>query len=238
MAGNSMDDNCDGNVDDLLNTRTEPELFEYDLVGPDGSDNLFDFEGHLVEMMAVIVFTGGHVWIGSVPCGAQCIRNVDPGSLGGQVYNDGVTNQLRMYFNPSIEAIGFYIWIQMGLFHWRFWVAIHRPRRRDLMADNIPGGAFGVFTATPVDYLVLDGELGDGFGIDSIEVVWTTYTDSDLDGFTEAVIVMTQSQCQSRCAWEPANGIDDDCDGAVDGGAESFDDLQTFEDTWNRLEVH
>ena len=32
------------------------------------------------------------------------------------------------------------------------------------------------------------------------------------------------------------NGIDDDCDGAVDGGAvESFDDLQTFEDTWNPI---
>ena len=61
------------------------------------------------------------------------------------------------------------------------------------MADNIPGGAFwGFHFATPVDYLVLDGELVDGFGIDNIEVVWTTYTDSDSDGFTETGgIVMT-----------------------------------------------
>ena len=44
------------------------------------------------------------------------MRNLAHGSLGGQVYNDGVTNQLRMYFNPSIEAIGFYVLDQDGTF--------------------------------------------------------------------------------------------------------------------------
>ena len=42
----SVDDNCDSNVDDMLNTRTEPELFEYDLLESGWtSEPLFDFEG-------------------------------------------------------------------------------------------------------------------------------------------------------------------------------------------------
>ena len=32
MTGNAIDDNCDGNIDDVVDTRTEPDLFEYDLI--------------------------------------------------------------------------------------------------------------------------------------------------------------------------------------------------------------
>ena len=85
----------------------------------------------------------------------------------------------------------------------------------------------GLQFATPVDYLILDGELGDGFGIDNIEVVFTTYTDSDSDGFSEA-----SGDCDDNnpnvnpsIPEDYTNGIDDDCDGAIDGGA-----VETFED--------
>ena len=160
------------------------------------------------------------------------------GTLVGQVYNDGVTNQLRMYFTPAIEAIGFYVLDPDGLFSLEALLGTQSVvvAEEQLTADDIPGGAFwGLQFATPVDYLVLDGELGDGFGIDNIEVVFTTYTDSDSDGFSEA-----SGDCDDNnpnvnpsIPEDYTNGIDDDCDGAIDGGAlETFEDPLTFENTW------
>ena len=81
-------------------------------------------------------------------------------------------------------------------------------------------------------YIELDGPLQDGFGVDNIEVVWSSSTDSDGDGFTEV-----DGDCDDE---NPAihpdaiedlnNGIDDDCDGAIDGGAvEVFDDVVLWE---------
>ena len=228
-----------------MNTRTEPELFAYDSVesGWDRTD-LFDFEGSFSGDDGSSLYSS----VGLSMFGSDQFRvlpnvygTLTHGSLGGQIYNDGVTNPTEDVF----QSIHRGDWILYFGSRWDFFTgslfgfAIHRPRRRDLDGGQYSGGHFGAFTfATPVDYLVLDGELGDGFGIDNIEVVWTTYTDSDLDGYTEAGgdCDDTNPNVNPSVPEDYTNGIDDDCDGAVDGGAvESFDDLQTFEDTWNPI---
>ena len=242
MMGNGVDDNCDGSIDDLVDTRTEFGLWEYDLsdAGWTQSD-LFDFEGSfsgddgssLYSSVGLSLFGSSQFRVLPNTYGALA-----HGSLAGQVYNDGSTNQLRFYFTPAIEALGFYVLDPEGVFSLEAFSGTQSIVfvEEDLSANDIPGGSFWGFTfSTPVDYLVLDGELHDGFGIDNIEVVWSTYTDSDLDGFSEA-----GGDCDDddpnvnpSVVEDYTNGIDDDCDGAVDGGAvESFEDPQIFEDTW------
>ena len=202
MTGNGIDDNCDGNIDDVVDTRTEPDLFEYDLIEAGWlQTDLFDFERSFSGDDGSSLYSS----VGLSMFGSSQFRvlpnvygTLPHGSLAGQVYNDGVTNQLRMYFTPSIEAIGFYILDpDIGTFSLEAFLGIQSivTAEETLVADDIPGGAFwGLQFATPVDYLVLDGELGDGFGIDNIELVFTTYTDSDSDGFSEGqpgIVTMT-----------------------------------------------
>ena len=245
ITDNGIDDNCDGNIDDAVTVRTEWSLFEYDLAeaGFTQSD-LFDFEGSfsgddgssLYSSVGLSLFGSSQFRVLSNVYGS-----LPHGGLAGQVYNDGDSNQLRMYFTPSIEALGFYVLDPEGVFTLEAFMGAQSvvSVEQTLLSDDIPGGAFwGLRFDTPVDYIVLDAELNDGFGVDNLEVVWSTYTDSDLDGFSEAAGDCDDSNpdVNPAMAEDYTNGIDDDCDGAVDGGSvEVYEDEGTFDVDWTAI---
>mgnify|MGYP001426475465 CR=1 FL=1 len=103
----------------------------------------------------------------------------------------------------------------------------------DLSADNVPGGRFmGLLFTSSVDFVSIQGDLADGFGIDDLAVVWSTETDVDGDGYTEV-----DGDCDDEdpnihpgMTEDLNNGIDDDCDGAIDGGnIVVYDDFALWE---------
>ena len=143
-----------------------------------------------------------------------------------------------MYFTPTIQSIGLYILDGEGTF--TFEASENNQSvlttELDVQCDDLPGGQFVGFTFdNPIDYLSIDAELLDGFGVDNIHVVWTTYIDADGDGVspsggdcddTDPNIFPGQIE-------DLSNGIDDDCDGAVDGGNISIvSDYPTWSQTF------
>ena len=228
IAANGVDDNCDGSVDDVAIVREQFSFWEADQTqrGWTQSD-LFDFEDSFVGDDGSALYTT----VGLSMFGSSQFRVLDnvygalpSGYLGGQIYNDGNSNQLRMYFTPTVQSIGFYILDGDGTFVFEAFENNQSllVTEQEIHSDNLPGGQFvGLTFDNPVDYLTIDAELLDGFGIDNVHIVWTTYIDSDNDGYspsggdcddTDPNVFPGQTE-------DLSNGIDDDCDGAVDGGS-------------------
>ncbi|MCA9583683.1 MAG: putative metal-binding motif-containing protein, partial [Myxococcales bacterium] len=87
--------------------------------------------------------------------------------------------------------------------------------------EDVPGGRFvGVLFARSVREVRLELRGSDGWGVDELQVAWAEYSDRDGDGYTGV-----DGDCDdSDAAISPgatedlSNGVDDDCDGTIDGG--------------------
>ena len=85
MTGNGIDDNWDGNIDDVVDTRTEPDLFEYDLIEAGWlQTDLFDFETSFSgdDGSSLYSTVGLHVWFLSVSSSSKCLWNVATWYIG------------------------------------------------------------------------------------------------------------------------------------------------------------
>ena len=226
---NGIDDDCDGLIDDLLQYRTQEELWIYDSeAGGIYQTDIFDFEGSqqgadgtsLYTAQGLSIFGSSQFLVVN-----QAYGSAAQGNLAGKVNPDSSGNQARFYFTPSIEAFSLYILDGNDEF------SISASYNGTMVfsevpflaaGDNVPGGRFqGFVFGEEVDYIEINAALSDGFGVDNISVAWSIYTDSDGDGFTES-----GGDCDDgNSAVHPdmledyGNGIDDNCDGAVDGGA-------------------
>ena len=109
---NGIDDDCDGWIDDLVQARDDSELWWYDIESSGLTEtDVFDFEGGtlgasssgLYTAVGLTMFASDDVIISNGSYGSA-----PHGNYNAQVISDGNSNQLRLYFTETIEAIGLY----------------------------------------------------------------------------------------------------------------------------------
>ena len=223
-----IDDDCDTWVDDVVKVRLTKSNFYYDLqqIGVYGTD-VFDFEVPLIGVdIGAHYASSGLVLAGSdgFQSANEVFGSYPRGTASGKVVSSGTNNDLTMTFNEDIEALGVYVLDPEGEFLITLskdGIALIEDMPITLEGDNYPGGRLlGMRFVSPIDTVHIERDTSDGWGIDDLQVLWARDTDSDLDGYTEA-----DGDCNDA---DPAvhpgaieditNGIDDDCDGAIDGG--------------------
>ena len=232
---NKIDDDCDGWIDDVVMFRPKYDWWEFEAEAAGMLHiDTYDFESGILGANAssAYVSTGLSMFASdSVIFSDGVFGSASRGNRSLKVYDDGFDNELRLYFDDGVEAMGFYLLDGDGdfeitasfqgtiLFENILW---------HIEADNVPSGRYmGFLFPSSIDYVSIRGELDDGFGLDDLSVVWSSETDIDGDGYTEV-----QGDCDDAnpnihpgMTEDLSNGIDDDCDGAVDGGS-----LQLFTD--------
>ena len=92
------------------------------------------------------------------------------GDLSLKTLDDGLENELRLYFDDGIEAMALYLLDGEGDFDISASFDgdyLFEEMSVELAGDNIPGGRFiGLIFSSTVDYVSIRGDLSDGFGID------------------------------------------------------------------------
>jgi hypothetical protein len=238
-TGNRIDDDCDGWVDSTLMLRTSLQQWIYEAESMGMIDyDVFDFEEGAAGDPASAIYTPVGLSIfgsGSIELATSVHGSAVRGALCAKVLSSSVVNQLRLYFEDPVDAFGFYLLDGEGQFELSAaldgdYLAEEIPVAA--VGDNIPGGRFvGAIFSESVDFVVVQGELQDGFGVDDLMVVWSTETDTDGDGYTEVDGDCDDADPAVNPAAEEdlSNGVDDDCNGAIDGG---FVDFYEDEATW------
>jgi hypothetical protein len=220
VAGDSVDGDCDGWTDGVIAVRTNVDEFAYDLEDFALDATVWDFEGYAegatVGTYGSVTFSGG--------IAAERVHGAWAANTRGLRVTDR-TNTLTLTFASPIDAMAFRLLDPEG----DFVVSASGPEGTVVPsytfaadADNRPDGAwYGWRFAGSVDTLTLRGGSTDGFGLDELEIVLASTTDSDGDGYAD-----DEGDCDdgdpdvSPGAVEVwSNGIDDDCDGTVDAGS-------------------
>ena len=226
---NGIDDDCDTWVDGVIKLRQNKSYFYYDLqeIGVYGTD-VFDFEGPLYGTdISQYYSASGIILNGSN--GVDASRDVfgaSPRGMGSaKVVSSGTENGVEIIFAEDIEAFGLFILDPSGEFlisASRDGISLIEDMPVEIWKDNIPGGSLvGMRFVSPIDTLEIQAEVQDGWGFDELQILWARDTDSDLDGFTESDgdCDDTQFAINPDAIEDLGNGIDDDCDGAIDGGS-------------------
>jgi MYXO-CTERM domain-containing protein len=227
--GDSIDGDCDGWVDGVIAVRDREDWWLWDVAEIGGAPTTeLDFEtgtdGSVVASLGGVEFADGSY--------ADVVSGAYPsGSLGFLV--DGDT--LALTFTEPVDAMAL-TWLdpadEFALLAYDDSYTEVALFEEELYAPDRAGGIFRGYTfIRSVTYVVLAANGGDGFGLDDLSLVATADTDRDRDGYTE-----NEGDCDDTDAdVNPAadevlgNGIDDDCDGIVDGGAIT---LWTDEAAW------
>ena len=229
IVGNLRDDDCDGWVDDVFIARPIEDGWRFDLLDVLGVDDtvLFDFEdtvdgavvGDLYATRGLTLGATGalraqdDVW-GSAPVGV----------LGARVTAGGDANDLILSFGAPIDAVG------MRVLDAEVLMRMDAAFEGELVLDGFqfyadgpdtPGGVFQGFTfASPVDTVRIAASTPNGFGVDNIEVIFAAESDRDGDGLSAADGDCDDFDSTVLPGAEEVfgDGVDNDCDGVVDGG--------------------
>ena len=240
VLANLADDDCDGWVDDFVILRSSADTFEYDLDRELGSTALttFDFESASEgDDVSALYATSGLELIadGSVAASSDVWGAVPIGSMGARV-TAGASNAIELSFASEVDAVAvrlmdpedvFDVTVSAGS------TALLSGSLLDLDAGDRAGGTYvGMTFAEPVDSIVIEGASTDAFGIDEISVLFASLTDRDGDGYSDddGDCDDTDAAVYPGATEDLTNGIDDDCDGTVDGGTA---ELFTTETDWN-----
>ena len=227
-----VDDDCDGWIDDVAIVRTEEDHWDWDLdeeLGTTDHDS-FDMETATSGTdLSSFYSTSGLTLIAtdSVIATVSTVGALPNGSLGASVNHDGVDNGVALRFAEDVDAVALRVLDPSGTYTLSAaydGATVLEDTELELLGDDRTGGLFvGLTFATSIDTLSLVGPLSDSFGVDDILVVWADGTDRDGDGYSEA-----DGDCDdSDAAVSPgatetlSNGVDDDCDGIIDGGTEA-----------------
>ena len=240
IGSNLDDDDCDGWIDDAVILRFDSDSFDFDVDDVLGADtdldaDHFDFEDATSgDDLSLHYFTSGVRMFGPLEVGASAVvyGAAAADGLAARVVGDGSDNDLALYFEDDVDAVSFALMDPGGAYTISAYsdgAALIDGELFSLDAPERAGGSFvGLTFASAIDTLVIAAEVSDGFGVDDLAVVWTGGTDRDGDGYSN-----DDGDCDDGdAAVSPGatedltNGIDDDCDGAVDGGS-----TNTYTDT-------
>ncbi len=234
LVGNLVDDDCDGWVDDLLRPREVQAWWEHDLVEDWGDPAIasFDFESASSgdDVTELYGSYGVHLASRSGLVASEEVYGALPVELVAAAIGSDSATTLELSFDETVDAIGLRLLdasCELELEGSGGGTTLFSGWSVEIEADDRRGGQFlGLELAEPIDTLSLACSSGDGWGVDDLQVVWSSLTDADADGYTEA-----DGDCDDGDASvNPGasetlgNGVDDDCDGIVDaGGATTYD---------------
>lgn len=221
-SGGTADTDCDGWIDAQIKVRESEDTFDWDveneLRGTPVTNTFVDFESVALNDAVASI---GEVSFTSVTASDVVSGTFALGNLAASSDDDALT----LGFARPIEALSVRFLDPNDDF------AINGLDEAgnvvvdqivvDLSADDRSGGLYRGFTfAEPVSEISFTALTGDVWGIDDLTVVFAADTDTDGDGFTE-----TGGDCDDLTfeinpdALEILNnGVDDDCDGEIDGG--------------------
>lgn len=229
VLGDGVDNDCDGWVDDVVVPRIADDGWRYDLTEVLGSSagTLFDFEDteedaevgdHYASLGMSLSASGAErskadVW-GASPSGA----------LGVRITADASANDLILSFGAPVDAVALRILdaeadLRMDAVYGDDLVV--EGYHFDATGPDVPGGVFQAFTfASPIDHFRIASATANGWGVDDVEVVFAAGSDRDGDGLSA-----DDGDCDDFDATVfpggeeiLGDGMDNDCDGTVDGG--------------------
>ena len=236
-SGDLVDNDCDGWVDDLFRPRFDADHWDWDLVNEWGDPTVasFDFEGLTRGTDVTELYSGYGLHFattGRLLASDDVDSSLPAGLMGAALWSTG-SNALELQFDEPVDGVALRLLDAFGDFEleassggtvlFSGWV-------HSVAADNLRGGSFlSVELSESVDSLLITCLGTDAWGIDEVEVLWSSLTDSDGDGYTEA-----DGDCDDDDASvSPAaaeiwgNGVDDDCDGVVDAGGATMHDSES-----------
>ncbi|MCK6507772.1 hypothetical protein L6R53_31135, partial [Myxococcota bacterium] len=228
VAGNLVDDDCDGWIDGAAVLRTDPDHWAWDLRAELGLDAplVYDFEEAVAGLDVSDTYADEGLELspaGSLLAQGSVFGSLARGSLAA-AYTPAPGNRVDLAFADPVDALGAWLLDADGWFTWTAWDAdglVIDGAEVELSADGRPGGTFvGLTFSRQVERVRIAGPGVAGWGLDDLSVAWASLTDRDGDGASEEA-----GDCDDA---DPAvgpgavevlgNGVDDDCDGTVDGG--------------------
>jgi hypothetical protein len=241
LAGDLLDNDCDGWIDDLFRPRWAEDHWLWDLENEWGDPAIatFDFEGvaHGADVTELYAGYGLHFSVlGRLLASDEVDGSLPRGEMGAALWASGY-NQLSLAFDEPVDGLALRLLDSSCNFELEAEAegsAVFSSWFQQIGSDNLRGGAFlSLEFAQSIDTLTISCVGIDSWGIDDVQVVWASVTDADGDGYTEA-----DGDCDDTDAsigphasevWD--NGVDDDCDGVVDsGGDDTYDDEEDWRD--------
>ncbi len=236
VADNLTDDDCDGFIDDAVSLRGNPDWMDYDVgvwLGGAASDR-FSFESAASGDDLELHYEDDGVVLtpdGTVGAAAEVGGSVAVDGLAAKVGGLEGDNGLTLQFVDGVDAIALRVLdIDDGL-------TLTASLDGVTLIETVPlsvrgpdraGGVYlGALFTQSVDTVRLTAEADDVWGIDELEVIWAARTDRDGDGYTDEGGDCDDSDpaINPDAEEDLTNGVDDDCDGAIDGGS-----LTTYDD--------
>jgi hypothetical protein len=236
-----VDEDCDGWIDDVAIVRTDEDHWDWDLdeeLGTTDHDS-FDIETATSgQDLTSFYSTSGLTLIATdaVKATVESSGTLPNGSFGASVSHDGVDNGLALRFAEDVDAVALRVLDPDGVYTLSAaydGTTVLTDTELELRGDDRTGGLFvGLTFAQSIDTLSILAPLSDGFGVDDILVVWADGTDRDGDGYSEADgdCDDSDSTISPGASEDLTNGVDDDCDGIIDGGAQAS---YTDETVWS-----
>ena len=228
-TGDSIDGDCDGWTDGVIRVRKDLEGWEWDVeeLLQGSVDASVDFEGGTSGAEVAesgVTFTGA-TYATSIG------RTYPEGALAASA-----AGAVLLEFDSTIDALSLQLLDADDDFTLEAYdadgAAVVTAYDFELHNAGRPGGALRGYTfAEPVATVLLSAATGGTFGIDELQWALASGTDRDGDGQTEDAgdCDDTDAAVYVGATEVLGNGVDDDCDGTVDGGSMT---LWTSETSW------
>jgi len=244
-GGYADDNDCDGWIDGAYTHRLDEDLWDWDtneVLGTTTTET-FDFEDATEGDSVATLYSGNGLTLtasGTVTAHESLYGAPAEGDLGAKVFASSSQNALLLTFDDDVDAVAFQLFDAEDSIRVNAYVADTSDLldsggdvRVDHDGDDLAGGRFvGLTFSESIQYLRLEADLSDGWGIDDIQVIWASESDRDGDGYTGADGDCDDSDADVNpgATEDITNGKDDDCDDVVDAGSsETTEDYSTWE---------
>ena len=239
-SGFATDNDCDGWNDGAYWLRTQSDLFDADaieILGENAGES-FDFESATVGSdLSSFYSSNGMELFGTSVTGASSAFGA---SASGDVCLKVSGTSLTVSFDSDVDGVSFGLLDASGPLTFQAWdgsgasvLSTGGALKLEADGEDVPGGRFvGVLFDSPIQKLRITPTTSDGVGYDDWQVYWSEDSDRDGDGYTGGDGDCDDSDADvNPDATEDLNdGIDNDCDGTVDGGgATAYTDASSWE---------
>jgi hypothetical protein len=229
--GFAVDNDCDGWIDGEIALRTIRAEYEFEADALLGSltAELFDFEDASSGDLLNTRYSGNGLTLSASGSVIGSI-NVDASAPIGDValrVIPGTSNTLQMEFDRTVDGLSFQLLdsgstLALSAVDEDGNPVLGAEIRVDHQGEDLPGGRFvGLVFRTPILALRLEtADRTDSWGLDDLAIGFSDLSDRDGDGYTgvdgdcdDAEPLVNPGEIEVL-----GDGLDNDCDGTVDGG--------------------